>query len=301
MDKTLMIIVHGIGNNTEAEFKEWLQVRRDQIFGLDTGLKSKLQIEGLYWEDVLDVIKTKQPLISNRTAELLKIFGFDQVSKLVSNKKFDAIFDHYINDVAAYTTLNNEKFIVFSALQKLDEILNKHGAKPKNTVLYGHSLGSVLVAHMTRFLAFADSYFKAQLHTGSPLGFRSTTPVIRDFLSIMSDMTRNEEGKAQFGREDVLPLFVHAWYKSKFIIIRNMNDPVTADPQVENPGPDFIGDIIPFTQAFADSEKANLIQKGVVFHDFSEGSLNVRRVFENHDIANYIKQPQFLSELNRFV
>lgn len=292
MADLLFVCVHGIGESKKGFSAPWVDEIKKRI---PANCPHEVAFDELLWEEDLKKVQTDYPPISDNFAAFLDLFGFNKVKKLLSNESY-RMFESYVMDVVSYTWAGfARQYLVKAASQTLLQINETAGIPPENTILFGHSLGSVLITHLAYRRYAVDEQFRALVLAGSPLGFRyPPAEPISDFLKILSEMSSVPDAGPD--RINLLRSFVNAAYYGKFYMIGNRRDPVCSDPMVQVP---VLGDIdiIPYKQAFASEERLRLAASGVKFFDFETGSTDVARVIENHDALGYLKSQEFANVL----
>jgi len=296
MSKKLIIVAHGIGNAAEGFHKDW-----EKIIAAHHDL-TEVTIKGLNWEDVLQKVAEKYPVVSGTLAEIVTMCGFPDLKKWVGNDSWKE-FQDYMMDVLVYVGLQDMWLLIQSkCVEKLEALRNDvttgESFPESDTILIGHSLGAAMLPHLVwREYAFTGTIpYHGMILLASPLGFESPNrQICQDFLQRMGEI---------FGgtRENTLARFARAWNmrgKNKLKFICNENDIVCSDVKYKIPVTGQLVDLIPLRQGFnpAEVKILNDEHKGCVEY-VSFGERAPAKIGDNHDILTYLKQEAFNNALS---
>jgi len=291
----LIVFAHGIGDAPEDFYEEW----RDAIdWGKIIGKRldqSDIVVKGLWWEDVLQKVANKYPVISNKMADLVAMCGFAQMEEWVGNPRWKE-FQDYVMDVLVYAGLDDMwQYIQNKCAIKLDNLRKDASGREifeeADTILIGHSLGAAMLPHLV-WREYADTNtipYRGMILLASPLGFESAMPKIcEDFIQRMGDMCGSGS------RNDTIAYFARAWNKvgdKRLKFICNKNDIVCSN--VTFP---VIGrvNLVPLRMGFnpAEVQIMNSEHNGC-FESVSFGAPVLLKIVSNHDILTYLKQDAF--------
>lgn len=286
--KKLLIVAHGIGDPKEGFHKEWETAIRENNGG-------DYEVAGFFWDDVLDKVAEKFPLVSKNFADAVARFGFDKLQKTVSSEAFNKAREHFM-DVLVYTAMQDmTNYIQTTCALRLNQIVHDKKVAKADTILIGHSLGAAMLPHVVWLERNATGGipYGGMILLASPLGMESPIPLaIKDLLDVMP-------GNARRDRKKMLRLFATEWFltgdkRLRFLI--NENDIVCSDVKCVI-GP-VAEDLIPVRQGFNAEELAVLEDAcpGCV-SKYAEGNADVRDVVGNHDVLKYLRRPEFCSAL----
>lgn len=286
--KKLIIVAHGIGNHQPGFEQEWEAVIRKNNPG-------DYEVAGLWWEDVLDKVAQKYPLIDQNFANAVTSFGFKNLSSVLSSSDYQTISDYFM-DVLVYTAMGDmTDYIQTSCALKLKQLIAEKGYAPGDVILVGHSLGAAMLPHIAwreRNATGAIPYGGLIL-LASPLGMESPIPaLVKDLLALMPDPVSAE-------RQTMLQLFAAEWELNGAKLLHwliNTTDIVCADVPI-TVGP-LTKDLIPIRQGFnaAELQALDTGSPGCV-HQFTEGSTDVAKVIANHDVLRYLQRQEFSAAL----
>lgn len=301
MSEKLIVLAHGIGDSKNDFYKEWADVIAN-----NHDLKNVV-VKGLWWEDVLQKVADKYPLISRNMADLIARCGFADLEKWVGNPSWKE-FQDYIMDVLVYAGLSDMwQYIQDKCALKLDELRKDKNGKEifeeADTILIGHSLGAAMLPHLV-WREYEDNMtipYRGMILLASPLGFKSPMPQIcEDFMQRMDDMQRKGE-MSRHGRNDTIARFARIWNKggeNRLKFICNENDIVCSNVKYDIPT---IGEVnlIPLQMGF-DPAEINILNsehKGC-FESISFGKRDPSKISDNHDVLTYLKHDAFNKALD---
>lgn len=294
--KKLIVMAHGIGDTPEGFHMAW-----EKIISRNVDL-SNVEVRGLWWEDVLDKVEAKYPLIDGAMADVVESCGFPDLKKWIGSDKYK-LFHDYMMDVLVYVAFPDMwQYIQDECVKKLDALRCDEDGKQQyaasETILIGHSLGAAMLPHLVwRNFAFTGSMaYRGLILLASPLALVSPAPnICSDFLGRMGEIFGGSD------RNNVLRRFAGAWDMGgagRLRFISNENDIVCSDVKYKVPGKDKLVDLIPLRQGFdpAESKLLNREHAGAV-QVISFGTRDPRKVVDNHDVLTYLKQPAFINSL----
>jgi len=278
---TLVVVTHGVGNHPEDFYLAWEEILRAHHPDGD------FQVVGLWWEDLLEKVAEKFPIVEDEFADVVAAFGFGQLAKLLDSSTFDQVRDFFM-DVLVYLAMGEmTDYIQTSVALRLKEVLRDQGAEAEETLLIGHSLGAVSLPHVVWRERNAIGYipYRGLILLAPPLGMASPLPsVIKDPLGAMP-------GVHGMDRLQILTAFAREWDEGALHLLINRHDIVCAD--VRFPVGGVAVDPIPVRQGFRDAELAVLEAEcaGSVSR-FTQGAADPRKVAANHDVALYLQRPE---------
>lgn len=296
MPDKLIVMAHGIGDAQPDFYKEWEAILRSNHNLVNVTVK------GLWWEDVLQKVADKYPVVNSTMAEIVGMCDFPNLQTLVQNDSWKVIQD-YIMDVLVYVGLQdmwlmiqNECALKLDALRK--DSSGKEVFDESDTILIGHSLGAAMLPHLVwREYAFTGTIpYRGMILLASPLGFESPMPdICEDFLQRM--------GRIYGGsRDKTLARFARAWSRvgeRRLKFICNENDIVCSDVKYKIPGTGQLVDLIPLRQGFNPAEINILNSENNGCIEFiSFGERLPSKIVDNHDALTYLKQDSFNKALN---
>ncbi len=294
--KKLIVVAHGIGDTPPNFHEAWAQAIQTNVD------LSNAEVRGLYWEDVLDKVEAKYPLINAEIADVVAACGFGNLKQWIGNESYQTIHD-YMMDVLVYVGLPDMwKYIQDECVLKLEALQQDDDGNPQytdgDTILVGHSLGAAMLPHLVwRNYAFTSSMaYRGLILLASPLAMVSPIPnMCGDFLTRMGEIQGGPN------RNTVLQMFAAAWDMAgpgRLRFICNDKDIVCSDARFPVPGLDHPVDLIPIRQGFDATERAllNTEHEGAV-QVITFGESDPRKVVENHDAITYLKQQAFVDAL----
>jgi predicted esterase len=282
--KKLVIVAHGIGDFKPDFYKEWEEVVRKNN-------PDDFEVVGFFWDDVLDKVAEKFPLISQNFADAVARFGFNELQKVLSSESFNKLKEHFM-DVLVYTVMQDmTNYIQTTCALRLNKIVHDKGYAKGDTVLIGHSLGAAMLPHVVWLERNATGGipYGGMILLAAPLGMESPIPlVIKDLLDVMPGNERRD-------RKKMLRLFATDWEltgANRLHFFINGNDIVCSDIKLK--AGQVVQDLIPIRQGFNTEEIDVLMaaSPGCV-HLFTEGSADVRDVVSNHDVKMYLNRQEF--------
>lgn len=295
MGKKLIVMAHGIGD-TQQGFEESWRKAIEKNSDL-----TNVVVKGLWWEDVLQKVADKYPIVSDTMTDLVAMCGFPQLKQWIGNDAWK-VFADYMMDVFVYVGLDDMWLkIQDQCAMKLDALRRDDNGKviynETDTILIGHSLGAAMLPHLVwrEYANTGTIPYRGMILLASPLGFESPLPELcQDFLQRMS-------GIAGGSRENTLRRFARAWNKvgdTRLRFICNENDIVCSDVKYKIPVTGELVDLIPLRQGFnpAETNILNVEHKGCV-QFISFGKRDPAKVSSNHDVLTYLKQPVFTTAL----
>jgi len=295
MGKKLIVMAHGIGDSKPGFENDWIKAVKENID------LSDVDVKGLLWEDVLQQVEDKYPIVSDQLADLVDMCGFPNLKKLVKNDGWKT-FKDYMMDVLVYVGLDDMWLkIQDQCALKLDALRKDNAGnevyKEADTILIGHSLGAAMLPHLVwREFAFTGTIpYRGLILLASPLGFESPLPdLCQDFLQRMGGISGGS-------RLNTIKRFARTWNMVgdgclKFII--NENDIVCSDVKYEIPVTHQLVDLIPLRQGFNPTEVnlLNQIHKDCVNY-VTFGKRDPTQIVNNHDVLTYLKLPVFVDAL----
>ena len=288
MAKTLVIAAHGLGNQEKGFGKAWEKILRENHPNLDFDFKE------FYWEDLRDTIQSQFPLIENNLAETLEKFKFPELKEQLDDEDFQLYVD-YVMDALIYLTKESRWMILNMATHMLHNLVTD---RMKNTVLIGHSLGSILMTQvmLSGFKANGNWGYKGLIQLGSPMSIRSPLPgKIDDFQDQNADILgmTNRTSALKFILNDA-----HLNAPDRIKIIVNKNDPTCSDVATL-PG-DI--DLIPIKQGYQKNE-VKIFERLApdTLHYFEKGSRDLDKVFKNHAVELYLNSGPFKTAFEKLV
>lgn len=296
MAKKLIIVAHGIGNASDGFQKDW-----QNILAANHDL-TDVTVKGLHWEDVLQKVADKYPVVSGTMAEIVAMCGFADLQKWVGNDSWK-LFQDYMMDVLVYVGLQEMWLVIQNSCAKKLEALRKDETSGEtflesDTILIGHSLGAAMLPHLVwrEYANTGTIPYHGMILLASPLGFESPDrEICQDFLQRMGDVYGGS-------REKTLGRFARAWNmrgKNKLKFISNENDIVCSDVKYKIPTTGDLVDLIPLRQGLnpAEVKILNDEHKGCVEY-VSFGERNPAKIADNHDVLTYLKQKPFNDALS---
>jgi len=279
---TLVVVTHGVGNHPEDFYLAWEEILRAHHPDGD------FQVAGLWWEDLLEKVAEKFPIVEDEFADAVSAFGFGQLAKLLDSSTYDRVRDFFM-DVLVYLAMGEMTDYIRTALTiRLKELLQDQGAEAEETVLIGHSLGAVVLPHLVWRERNAIGYipYRGLILLAPPLGMASPLPsVVKDPLGAMP-------GVHGMDRRQILTAFAREWDEGTLHLLINRHDIACADVRFGAGG--VAVDPIPVQQGFSDAELAVLEAEcaGSVSR-FTEGAADPRKVSANHAVSLYLQRPEF--------
>jgi predicted esterase len=296
MAKKLIVVAHGIGDAKEGFEAEW-----KKVIEKNNNLND-VEVRGLWWEDVLQQVAARYPIVSKNMAKLVAACGFDKLEEWVGSEKWSTLQD-YMMDVFVYVGLDemwikiqDQCALKLEALRKNDSGVEVYAEQ--NTILVGHSLGAAMLPHLVwrEYSATGTIPYRGMILLASPLAFETPYP------DLCQDFLRRMAGMAGGTRENTLKLFARVWRKqgnNRLKLICNENDIVCSDVKYKIPATGSLVDLIPLRQGFNPSEISvmNRENEGCVQY-ISFGKRDPSKVVDNHDVIAYLKQPAFNEALS---
>ena len=137
----LVIVAHGIGDHQPDFWKEWEEVIR-------AGVPGDYEVAGLYWEDLLQKVAEKYPIVSRDFADAVARYGFSQLQELLGNDTFRTVSDYFM-DVLVYTAMGDmTEYLQTTCAIRLKQLIQEKGRSPSEVILIGHSLGGAMLPHL---------------------------------------------------------------------------------------------------------------------------------------------------------
>lgn len=283
MATKLVIAAHGIGDAEEGFHETWEATIRANHPEAD------FEIKGLLWEDVLQKIADKFPIVSRRFADVLAKFDLEQVKSVVSdNAQYQLIHD-YVMDVLVYAGLPDmSQYIVDTCALKLAALCQ---GREGDTILIGHSLGAAMLPHVV----WQEDYqtgtipYHSLMLLASPLGMESPVPALcNDLLALLQRINGGD-------RITTLRRFANTWSMcgdNRLHVLINRNDIVCWD--VKHRIGAIERDLIPVRQGFSFDELQVLrhAHPGCV-HTFLAEDNTVDKILACHDVQTYLKSASF--------
>lgn len=294
--RRLIVLAHGIGDASTSFYENWRKVL-DKNHDL-----ADATVVGLAWEDVLEKVQAKYPLVSDAFAEIVEMCGFPNLKKWVGNSSWKD-FQDYAMDVLAYAGLPDMwTYIQDECALRLDGLRNAGPTRfdESECILIGHSLGAAMLPQLAwrEYAATSSMKYRGMILLASPLGFESPYPrLCKDFLQRMGEL---------FGwdRLTTLAQFARAWDRrgpGRLRFISNENDIVCSDVKYVVPKVGLV-DLIPLRQGFNPAEAAVLDREheGCV-QTVSFGKRLPSQIADNHDVLTYLGHPAFIEALDELL
>jgi len=292
----LLVLAHGIGQAPADFYKEWETKIRANLGSAMNGVT----VKGLWWQDELQKVQDRYPLVQSTFADMIAQFGHDQLKTVLTNENWKT-FQTFMMDVLVYVGLPDMWLYILNECTKklhnlrLDEAGNEQFAE-EDTILVGHSLGAGMLPQLVwkEFVATATIAYRGLILLASPLGFHSPIPVIcQDFLQRLGAMHGGD-------RNSTLTKFASAWTAggpNRLRFISNTNDIVCSDVSFPIP---LLGtlDPIPVQQGFSSEEiqLLNTTHPGS-FQAVTFGTRALTAIASNHDVMTYLDQQAFIDSL----
>lgn len=283
--KKLVVVAHGIGDTPPDFYKAWADVLHAN-HGTD-----RFDVVGLYWEDVLDKVAERYPLISDRFADVVAQCGFNNLKNLVDSNTYKTVYDS-VMDVLVYAGLDEmARYIQNQCIMKLHNLAPTPQQKAR-TILVGHSLGAAMLPHIV-WREWSETQtipYPGLLLMASPLGFKAPS------FSPMHDLLYHLSIIAGGDRLGTLRLFGNAWSAKgpgslRFFI--NEYDIVCSDVLYDI-GTGHPVDLIPVQQGFnaVDKQTLSAANPGCL-HTFRFGTPTPGNIVSNHAALTYLARPEF--------
>jgi pimeloyl-ACP methyl ester carboxylesterase len=278
----LVVAAHGIGNQPPDFAAAWEEIlRRNHPQG-------DFQVVGLWWQDVLEKVAEKYPLVEQQFAAAMGQFDFPELEKILDSAGY-AMAREYFMDVLVYIAMGDmTHYIQTEVALRLKGLIAAAGAQAADTILIGHSLGAAALPHVAWDERNHIGYipYGGMILLASPLGMVSPLPgVIKDLLGWMA-------GDTGMGRNEMLAAFAREWAPGTLRFLINTNDIVCADVKLAVAG--VAKDPIPIRQGFNEAERTTLLAEdpaSVVL--FTAGAPDPLTVVSNHDVSLYLERPEF--------
>ena len=289
MPKKLIICTHGVGDHQEDFHEAWAEVLNQNHDS------NKFVVEGLFWDDLQDQLFDKFIDIKEEVRDAAEETFLKTAYKYLDDPSNKAILDFIkenVFDVVSYLFFKEFRNATLwpKCIVRLLEITKKY--KTYQPILIGHSLGSVMLTHITWFIRHTTgvlNYYDFFL-VGSPFGFRSPLNAIPDFMDLLADIGHHPN------RLDALNIWAQEWWhykRNRLHIIINKFDPIAWDVKMDI-GTNKDIDIIPVRQGLSDKEikrienvNPNTIKR------FEFGSKKIEDIFDNHNVENYLNSDSF--------
>jgi pimeloyl-ACP methyl ester carboxylesterase len=286
----LVVAAHGIGNHPPDFATAWEAVlRRNHPQG-------EFAVVGLWWQDVLEKVAEKYPLVEQQFAAAMAQFGFPELQKILDSAGY-AMAREYFMDVLVYIAMGDmTHYIQTEVALRLKQLIAAAGVRPADTILVGHSLGAAALPHVAWEERDHIGYipYGGMLLLASPLGIVSPLPgVIRDLLGWMA-------GDTGMSRNEMLAAFAREWEPGTLRFLINTNDIVCADVKLLGTG--VAQDPIPLRQGFNQAERTTLaVENPGSVALFSAGFPDPLTVVSNHDVSLYLERPEFRSAFDHLL
>ncbi|WP_196157835.1 hypothetical protein [Reinekea sp. G2M2-21] len=296
---TLVVMAHGVGNETEGFETKWRE-----LIEQTTSIPDDVVVKGLLWEDVLEQVAQKYPIISQQQASLLAMLNFPYLQQLLASDVYDLARDALM-DVLVYAGLDDMwAYIQAECSAKLDRLRRDDNGRllylESDTLLIGHSLGAAMLPHLVWREAKNTGVipYKGMILLATPLGIQS--PIPRVFKDLLQRLGKIHGGS----RTKTLQQFAKRWSMggaNRLRIINNENDIICSDVRFELPGGK-LKDLIPLRQGFDPNEIAVLDKwhPGSIEY-IAFGERKISSIAYNHAVFNYLQQPAFITAFNRMV
>lgn len=278
----LVVAMHGIGDHAPDFAAEWEAILRHNHPHGD------FQVAGLWWDDVLQRVAEKYPVVEQQFAAALTQFGFDKLQEVLDSAGY-AMARELFMDVLVYIAMGDmTHYIQTEVALRLKRLIHEAGAQPGETLLIGHSLGAAALPHVVWEERNHIGYipYGGMLLLASPLGMVSPIPdVIQDLLGWMA-------GDSGMDRKAMLAALAREWDEGALRFLNNTRDIVCCDARFAIGGVE--RDLIPIRQGFNIEEIAvlNRENQGCVVR-FTQGSADPREVVNNHAVTLYLERPEF--------
>lgn len=286
----LIVCAHGIGNH-EKDFHEAWAEKIHEIPGAEDA-----EVVGLHWDDKLDQIEDRFPLVSQRFADALARFGVDELAELLAEEDYEYVRE-FLMDVLVYTALDDMRALLLAHCGvRLKELTL---GRAKEAILVGHSLGSAMLAHVVEqeFRAMGRIPYHGAILTAPPLAIVSPIPdVIPDLLMVTP-------GMSEYSRTEAFNLLAEHWRlvrEGSLRLVVNERDPIVSDVPVKVGGIE--RDLIPLQQGYTKRERRAL-ERGHAgsFVSFAEGSQAPAKLVANHDVLRYLQHDAFKQQLTQML
>ncbi|HBB40152.1 MAG: hypothetical protein COW73_06680 [Nitrospirae bacterium CG18_big_fil_WC_8_21_14_2_50_70_55] len=279
---TLVVVTHGVGNHPADFALAWEKILHAHHPDAD------FQVAGLWWEDLLEKVAEKFPIVEQEFADAVKSFGFGQLAQLLDSSTYDQVRDFFM-DVLVYLAMGEMTDYLQTALAlRLKQLLHDQGAAAGETVLIGHSLGAVALPHVVWRERNAIGYipYRGLILLAPPLGMASPLPaVVKDPLAAMP-------GVHGMNRPQILTAFAREWAAGALHLLINRHDLICADVRFSTGGAAV--DPIPVAQGFSNAELVLLEREcGGSVSCFTQGAADPRQVAANHAVTLYLQRPEF--------
>lgn len=278
---TLVVVTHGVGNHPQDFHLGWEEILRAHHPDGD------FRVAGLWWEDLLEKVAEKFPIVEEAFADAVASFGFGQLAKLLDSSTYDQVRDFFM-DLLVYLAMGEMADYIQTALTlRLKELLQENGAEAEETLLIGHSLGAVVLPHLVWRERNAIGYipYRGLILLAPPLGMASPLP------SVVNDPLGAMPGVHHLDRRQILTAFAREWDEGALHLLINRHDIACADVRFAVGG--VAADPIPIQQGFSDAELALLDAEcaGSVSL-FTQGAADPRKVSANHAVSLYLQRPE---------
>lgn len=287
MSKKLVICAHGIGDHKADFYKAWEDILKTNH---DPNL---FDVAGLHWDDLQDQLWDKFFDMDEEVQKLVektffgKILGYLNDPKDKETRQF---LKENVFDAATYLLLSEFRKIVWNQCGiRLNELIAEH--KDKSIILIGHSLGSVMLTHVTWYIRCVTGYlgYHDFFLVGSPIGMRSPVGPIPDFLELLRQIGSHAN------RLEALSIWAAEWWSpyDRLHIIANESDPVASDVKADVGG-GILADVFPVQQGLGSKEIKRIedVNQGTV-QKFTQGSNKLSDLFANHDVSVYLNSVPF--------
>ena len=286
----LVVAAHGIGDQPPDFAQAWEEVlRRNHPQG-------DFSVVGLWWQDVLEKVAAKYPVVEDQFAAAVAQFGFPDLQKVLDSAGY-AMAREYFMDVLVYVAMGDmTHYIQTEVALRLKRLIAAAGVAPADTILIGHSLGAAALPHVAWDERNHIGYipYEGMILLASPLGMVSPMPgVIKDLLGWMA-------GDTGMNRNEMLAAFAREWDPGGLRFLINTNDIVCADVKLVVAG--VATDPIPIRQGFNQAERSTLaVESPGSVALFTAGAPDPLTVVDNHDVCLYLDRPEFRSAFDQLL
>jgi hypothetical protein len=289
MAKKIVICAHGVGRHRDNFHETWAEV-------LNINHNSdKFVVKGLFWDDLQDQLFDKFYDIEEKIRDVAEETFLKTAYKYLDEPSYKSILDFIqenIFNAVSYLFFKEFRDAILwpKCIIRLMEIIKKY--KSYQPVLIGHSLGSILLTHITWFIRQTTgilNYYDFFL-IGSPIGFRSPLNAIPDFLELLAKIGNHPS------RMDALTIWAQEWWhykRNRLHIIINELDPIAWNVKMDI-GSNKDINIIPVHQGLSDKEIKRIEAVNVnIIKRFKLGSKKIIDIFNNNNVENYLNSDPF--------
>ncbi len=292
----LVIVAHGIGRHAEDFKKQW----EPFLLPLAQATGVKLQVEGLWWDDIQQALDEKYDISATATA-LAGQLGFPLQA---GGTAYQQARDFY-KDVFFYLCAHEmSTFLQIECAKKLRRLTK---GQEGHTLLIGHSLGAAMLPHVIwrRFGSTGENLFHSLILLASPLGMCSPLPgLVADPLEIMRKLIKEYQTAS---RTELLGAFGDCWGPQRLNFINNRRDLVCAEVTYEDSLPNIPhvyvkGHLLPDIQKeFSGQEIEAVATARQTVQKFAFGEARLKAMVANHAVEVYLASPPFKTTFRRLL